>query len=295
MSSSRKSAQWSTNGIHISHNILELPSAKTFASEDSSDLVRLHFGLRGKYDFSCSQLNREFSLRGSHNNILYTQGLDLDVHCRSAIIETFGVNYTPAAFLAIAQGGNDLLKRFCENILAKKNCILSTSWKINSLRIQYAIKDVIQSGISENLRDIFLTAKCAELLVLVAEKHGADQDLATNRMPRRDRTQILEAKDILTARFRDPPSIRELAKLVGLNDYKLKKGFYALFETTIFGYILEQRMRLAARLLIDSEKLIQEISAEVGYSTPQHFSYAFKNRFGVSPRDVRKNPDRVSF
>ncbi|MDZ7960171.1 MAG: hypothetical protein RMY34_20195 [Aulosira sp. DedQUE10] len=36
------------------------------------------------------------------------------------------------------------------------------------------------------------------------------------------------------------PSLITLARIVGLNDYKLKQGFQQVFNTTVFGYLQQQ-------------------------------------------------------
>jgi AraC family transcriptional regulator, transcriptional activator of the genes for pyochelin and ferripyochelin receptors len=49
--------------------------------------------------------------------------------------------------------------------------------------------------------------------------------------------------------FMAPPSLLELSRQIGLNDYKLKLGFKQLFGNTVFGYVWEQRMQQARFLL----------------------------------------------
>ena len=103
--------------------------------------------------------------------------------------------------------------------------------------------------------------------------------------------KLIEAKELLNTRIDNPPTIVELSKLTGINEYKLKKGFKELFGTTIFGYIHHSRMSLAKRLLLGTDKSAKEIAYETGYSSPQHFSNAFKKQFGITPNNVRNNPD----
>jgi AraC-like DNA-binding protein len=78
--------------------------------------------------------------------------------------------------------------------------------------------------------------------------------------------------------------------MVGLNEYKLKRGFKETFNTTVFGYLADQRLNLAQQYLRDTDKTAAEISAELGYCTPQHFNNAFKRKFGFTPYSVRNNP-----
>jgi AraC-like DNA-binding protein len=43
-------------------------------------------------------------------------------------------------------------------------------------------------------------------------------------------------------------------------------------------------------MLLDTDKTAAEVGFALGYATPQHFSEAFKKRFGMTPGSVRKNP-----
>jgi len=86
----------------------------------------------------------------------------------------------------------------------------------------------------------------------------------------------------------DPPSLLTLAHRVGLNDFKLKRGFREVYQTTVFGYVRMLRMEKALSLLEAGEMNVGEVASATGYSNFGHFSEAFRKRFGVSPRDFKK-------
>jgi len=105
-----------------------------------------------------------------------------------------------------------------------------------------------------------------------------------------DRERLVAARDLINTRLTNPPSLSEVAKHVGLNEYKLKRGFKEMFGVTVYGYLTEQRLETARRALLDTDKTAAEVAFELGYATPQHFHNAFKKRFGVTPNSVRKAP-----
>jgi len=289
----RISKSWEIDKIHISHNVIDYKSQGKQTALNDSEYVRLHFGLQGSYDFTFAQLNSSFSLSGHHNNIMYTDGLELEVENKSKRIETFGINFTRDSFIEIGQNGNEPLKRFTDNVINKKNSILSPHWKTNNLKIQLVINEIINCSYKDELKDLFLLSKSIELLVLQAELYE-NQSAYRFIKSATDKNKLIEAKELLKQRIDDPPTIVELAKLIGLNEYKLKRGFKELFGTTVFGYIHNIRMSMAKRLLLGTDKTAKEIAYQTGYSSPQHFSNAFKKKFGVSPNSVRNTPDDVS-
>ncbi len=286
----RTSKSWELDKIFISHNILDYKSFGKTTFENDSEFVRLHFGLRGSYRFNYSQLGQSFELSGHHNNIMYTDGLDIEVENKSKRIETFGVNFTTNYFIEIVQNGNEPLKRFVDKVLSKKNTILSNQWKTNNIKIQQVIQEILDCPYKQKLRNLFLLSKSIELLVLQADLYD-QQEKHLFIKSKKDKSKLIDAKELLTSRIEDPPTIAELSNLIGINEYKLKKGFKELFGTTVFGYIHTNRMNLAKKLLLGTDKSAKEIAYESGYSSPQHFSNAFKKEFGITPNTVRENPD----
>ncbi len=96
-------------------------------------------------------------------------------------------------------------------------------------------------------------------------------------------------KNILYEHMINPPSITELAKTVGLNSTKLKKGFKLVYNNTIFGFLRDIRLERAKTLLFNEDMTIADIANQVGYSNPSKFSKAFKkNKYGLNPKEVRK-------
>ncbi len=104
-----------------------------------------------------------------------------------------------------------------------------------------------------------------------------------------DLNRIEEARSILDTEFADPPTLLTLAHRVGLNDFKLKRGFRAIYNTTVFGYVRMLRMEKAKIMLESGELNVSEVAAATGYTCLGHFSAAFRKRFGVASENNR-NP-----
>jgi AraC-like DNA-binding protein len=83
--------------------------------------------------------------------------------------------------------------------------------------------------------------------------------------------------------------LAELARLCGLNEFKLKKGYKEAFGATVFGHFNSMRMKQALLLLRNTDRSITEIAYETGYAHSQHFNRAFKKEFGISPGEARRS------
>ena len=87
----------------------------------------------------------------------------------------------------------------------------------------------------------------------------------------------------------------ELAHTFGTNEYKLKYGFKQLYGQTVFRFLINERLRKASVLIQHTDTSIKEVAHLTGFISAPHFSKAFKEKYGFTPRDLRKqsNDDLV--
>jgi AraC-like DNA-binding protein len=77
--------------------------------------------------------------------------------------------------------------------------------------------------------------------------------------------------------------------MADINEFKLKKGFKEIFGNTVFGYLVDLKMEYAKEKLVQKKVSISEISDEIGFQHPQHFSQAFKKKYGYFPSQYFNN------
>lgn len=152
--------------------------------------------------------------------------------------------------------------------------------------MQLALKQMLACPYQGVTRQIYLQSKCWELIALKLEQLTEDDKLSQqlNDLKQDDIDRIYAAKDILIRNWQQPPSLLNLARQVGLNDYKLKYGFRRVFGTTAFGYLWNYRMDQARQLLVDGRLSVKEVATLVGYSKQSNFAAAFRKKFGSNPK-----------
>jgi len=69
---------------------------------------------------------------------------------------------------------------------------------------------------------------------------------------------------------------------------KLNKGFKEVFNNTAFGRLQEIRLEKARRYIESGDMNCTEAAFSVGYSSPAHFSTAFKKQYGANPKNFIK-------
>lgn len=79
-------------------------------------------------------------------------------------------------------------------------------------------------------------------------------------------------------------TVSSLAEICGLTPNYLSSLFKQLSGKTITDYILEQRIQVAKRLLLDEKNSIVEIAVFLGFSSQSYFISCFRKQTGETPR-----------
>ncbi len=83
-------------------------------------------------------------------------------------------------------------------------------------------------------------------------------------------------------------SVESLARKVGMSRSNFAARFVRETNTTPMDVVTDQRMRMAARLLTDTDIKVAEVSEQVGYRSETAFHNRFSHHFGVSPGCYRR-------
>lgn len=155
----------------------------------------------------------------------------------------------------------------------------------------YAVlEQMFFTPIPQNTQHLYIKGKVLEVFSLY---FGEDDGIDTSGCPflkdELNVQKVHKAKEIVTRNLVEPPTIKELCKLVGLNEYQLKAGFKRLYGSPIYQYLLDQRMQHARSLLLSGTYKVNEIAWEVGYTNPSHFIAAFKRKYLVTPKKFLMN------
>lgn len=150
--------------------------------------------------------------------------------------------------------------------------------------MRLALEQILYCPFQGKTKQIYLESKCLELIVLKLEQLKEVGSSALSSLKPDDVDRIYAAQKLLADNLENPPSLMELARRVGLNDYKLKLGFREVLGTTAFGYLHQQRMEVARHLLNERRMNVKEVAKAVGYANQSRFAAAFHKQFGINPK-----------
>lgn len=103
---------------------------------------------------------------------------------------------------------------------------------------------------------------------------------------------VHEAITYIENNFQNDISVEGIASVCGLNRSYFGKIFKEAMGKSPQEFLLNYRMIKAAELLKLTKLSIADVGNAVGYENQLHFSRAFKNIYGISPREWR-NKNRV--
>ena len=106
---------------------------------------------------------------------------------------------------------------------------------------------------------------------------------------RQYRDLIEQAVLYIKQNFSDPElSLGDVASHTNLSSSHFSTVFSQSLGRTFVEYLTEQRLTEAKRLLKETDWKLSNIASEIGYNDPNYFSYIFKRKEGISPKEYRK-------
>lgn len=105
---------------------------------------------------------------------------------------------------------------------------------------------------------------------------------------------IQNAAAYLKERYAEKITVRELAKQAKTSESNFYASFKKHFACAPMEYLNGYRLSIAAALLSETDRRINEICYSVGIGDPLYFSRLFKKNYGVSPREYRRTFKNLS-
>lgn len=101
--------------------------------------------------------------------------------------------------------------------------------------------------------------------------------------------RLNDALQLMDANVEDPLTTDEIAELVGVSRRQLERLFRQYLNAMPSKYYLGLRLEKARSQLQRTSKSIVQVSLACGFSSAAHFSNAYRERFGMTPREDRRS------
>ncbi|HMI02126.1 MAG TPA: AraC family transcriptional regulator [Pedobacter sp.] len=102
-----------------------------------------------------------------------------------------------------------------------------------------------------------------------------------------DAVLIQDVHDYILKHLEEPlPTVKELSKIFGTNEFRLKDGFRHFFNTSIYQFYIEEKLKRAHLLIQQTDIPLKAIALMCGFNDYTNFYKSFKKRFNYSPSDL---------
>ena len=178
----------------------------------------------------------------------------------------------------------------CEECVAN----LSTLMGISSPALSHHLKLLKNAGLIGSRREGREVYYSAAATPRAGALHTMIEDVVELACPAHepgtdDRTHaIAEVHDYLVADLGRRETIESLAARFHMNRTTLQEDFRRVYGLPVATYMRNMRIRRAMELLRTTDRGIDDISAEVGYSSRSKFTQDFREVAGLTPREYRK-------
>ena len=156
---------------------------------------------------------------------------------------------------------NEVLRSFYESVISYFVTDAQPPEDLLELKFRELLLNIITSRANRELRAYF-------------------QKLASSNMD--------DLEDVMERNYLYNLQLHQYARLCHRSLSSFKRDFYSAFGVPPGRWLLERRLESAHHLLLTSAKPIVDVAAESGFANNTHFSRVFKNHFGVSPLQCRR-------
>ena len=141
------------------------------------------------------------------------------------------------------------------------------------------VLDIVNEFNSQNIySDELLSGMLKQLIIRTVRLGNAEAQPHAKLEP------VLE---YIHANFNRELTNHELSKIVNYHPHYINLLMKEHTGTTLHSYLTRYRMLEASKLILNTDKGIEEIAIEVGFKNPTHFYKIYKLHFGISPTQCR--------
>ena len=131
-------------------------------------------------------------------------------------------------------------------------------------------------------RDGYREAVLAHLTLLLVEVSRLAADVVGD-LRLKDEPLLAEVFGFIEARYREPISLKDVARAVSLSPGHLTTVVRRKTGRTVQEWIAERRLAEARRLLVETDLAVEEVGRRVGYVDAGYFVRSFRRAHGTTP------------
>ncbi len=191
---------------------------------------------------------------------------------------------------AVMENDEHLFKEFFGDIFTKEKGNEWFLYDSTPLEIHILLKDIyaIDETKTPIIQNTLLVARSSEMISIFFDRLMNRTHKPNKGLHSQDFEQLLLVKDHLLSSLDDVPSLDELSEMYGFSVSKLRRDFQQVFGTSIIKFHLNYRLEKAKIMLASKSVNIQTVSRACGFKSSSKFSFYFKKKYGIKPKELAK-------
>ncbi|HAS40559.1 MAG TPA: AraC family transcriptional regulator [Microscillaceae bacterium] len=275
--------------IHIGYGNLQLKNDLELVLEDDLETVKMYFLLQGDTLSLDNENYHQFNFATSQSNIIYVNNFYGKVLYASQPqgVLVFEINLSSEFFTQYLPEESKQLYQFLKNIDTQTTSIVSPHNYQTTPQMYLVIQDIMHCNRTGIFKKMFIESKVMELLMLQLEQI-ISYEYKVYSISKKDQEKMRAVEEFIRKNLDKSTSLVDLARKAGTNEFTLKKGFKEVFGNTVFGYWNDLKMEAAKQMLLDESLSIRQVAEKTGYKNQQHFTVAFKKKYGITPGKLKQ-------
>lgn len=158
------------------------------------------------------------------------------------------------------------------------------------------LNQLFSDDVAANTRKLYQRAKIYEILsISFGVRENPDEEACPFLKDADNVKKVRMAKKILMDSIANPPTLKELSKQTGMNEYNLKSGFRNIYGQPVMTWLNAYRMELARKYLTESRTPVTEVAEILGYHSSSHFIETFRKKFGITPKKYQQSLEKKQY
>ena len=137
-----------------------------------------------------------------------------------------------------------------------------------------------------HLNESLIKVKFEEILLYLSGKYGNQFSSFLQSLIQEKNSTF---RDVVERHVYSNLKVEEIAFLCNMSLSTFKRHFKEEFQASPGKWLLDQRLEKAKILMEQRDVKASEVYLEIGYNNLSNFSTAFKNKFGISPKELSCN------
>ncbi len=133
-----------------------------------------------------------------------------------------------------------------------------------------------------------IEARLRRLALTVADLPPGSRRKSPPVLGRQQLSRAEQMACFIAEHYTEPLTAETISQHFGVHPNYAMNVFQRTFGTTLLKYVTQHRLSHAQRLLVTTEDLVVNIALKSGFSSLSRFNEAFRQAFGCTPREYRR-------